>query len=308
MLTLVTGVAGFIGSSVAAGLLARGHEVRGLDNFSTGLREHIPDGVDFIGGDLRDADAVRRASRDVEVVFHQGALRSVERSVDDPLASHESNATGTLNVLDAAQRAGVRRVIYASSSSVYGDPAEPLRREEQRPDPVSPYGVSKLAGEMYCGAWTRVYGLSTVSLRYFNVFGPRQPPESKYATVFPSFINALMRGVPPELHWDGEQSRDFTYIDDVVAANVRAAEAEPDADGQVFNIGAGEAHTINQVLAAISASLGMWIEPVRCPKRAGDVRHTLADITKARRILRWTPVALWADAVRATVAWFAGRP
>jgi UDP-glucose 4-epimerase len=309
MLTLVTGVAGFIGSSLAARLLARGDDVRGFDNLATGSREQIPDGVDFVEGDLRDPDAVRRVCRDVEIVFHQGALRSVERSVDDPVASHESNATGTINVLDASARAGVRRVIYASSSSVYGDPTEPLRREDQRPDPVSPYGVSKLAGEMYCAAWNRVFGLSTVSLRYFNVFGPRQHPESKYATVFPAFIDALLRGVAPEIHWDGEQSRDFTYVDDVVAANLRAAEAGERVGGDVVNIGAGRAHTVNEVLRTISEALGIWIEPAHSERRAGDVRHTLAEISKARDLLGWSPLADWGEAVRATVSWFAsGRP
>jgi len=306
--TLVTGGAGFIGSQVSQALLARGDEVRILDSFATGFRENVPDGAQLIEGDLLDPDALARAVAGVEIVFHEAALRSVPRSIDDPLASNGANVIGTLNLLEAARAAGVRRVVYASSSSVYGDPPEPLRLESQRPQPVSPYGVSKLAAEMYCIAWTVTHGLSTVSLRYFNVFGPRQHPESRYAAVFPAFVSALVEGRAPELHWDGEQSRDFTYIDDIVAANLRAADAGSEADGGVFNVGAGRAKTVNDVLRTVSDVLGRWIEPTPQPKRAGDVRHTLADISRAREILGWEPKADWEDAVRATVDWFrAGR-
>jgi nucleoside-diphosphate-sugar epimerase len=301
---LVTGAAGFIGSSIARALIARGDEVRGFDNLSTGFEENVPGGVELHRGDLADLEAVEKATAGTDVVFHQAALRSVELSVDDPVASDRSNVLGTLHVLLAAQQAGVRRVVYASSSSVYGDPPGALRVESELPQPVSPYGVSKLAGEYYCRAWTALHGLSTVSLRYFNVFGPRQHPESRYALVFPAFISALVSGRAPELHWDGEQSRDFTYIDDVVRANLLAAETGPAVDGEIVNIGAGRAKTVNEVLRAVSEAVGTWIDPVRKPKRPGDVRHTLADITKARTLLGWEPRAEWDEAVRACVDWF----
>jgi UDP-N-acetylglucosamine/UDP-N-acetyl-alpha-D-glucosaminouronate 4-epimerase len=301
---LVTGVGGFIGSSLASELVRRGDDVRGLDNFLTGFRQNVPDGVALVEGDLRNLDDVRGACEGVEIIFHQGALRSVPKSVDNPLEADRCNVGGTLNILVAARDAGVRKVVYASSSSVYGDPAEPLRVETQAPDPVSPYAVSKMAGEHYCRAWTAVHGLSTVSLRYFNVFGPRQHPDSKYSAVFPAFVGSLLRGRAPEIHWDGEQSRDFTYIDDIVAANLAAAAAGPDADGQAFNIGAGRPKKVSEVLRSVSDVVGTWIEPVHSPKRAGDVRHTLADISKARRILGWEPKADWDEGVRACVDWF----
>jgi len=304
---MVTGGAGFIGSSLASALVHAGHDVRILDNFSTGFRENLPDGADVVEGDLTELDDVRAALKGIELVFHQAAIRSVPRSVDDPLASHEANATGTLNVLIAATDESVRRVVYASSSSVYGDPQDPLRREDQPTDPISPYGASKLAGEMYCRVWTRVQGLPTVSLRYFNVFGPRQHPESKYAAVFPAFIAALIDGRAPEVHWDGEQTRDFTFIDDIVAANVRAAEAGPEADGNVFNIGAGRPKSVNDVLRSVADALGTWIDPLMSPRRAGDVRDTLADISRARDVLGWEPRASWDEAIAATVEWFRAR-
>ena len=307
MKVMVTGGAGFIGSSLASALVHAGHDVRILDNFSTGFRENLPDGADVVEGDLTELDDVRAALKGIELVFHQAAIRSVPRSVDDPLASHEANATGTLNVLIAATDESVRRVVYASSSSVYGDPQDPLRREDQPTDPISPYGASKLAGEMYCRVWTRVQGLPTVSLRYFNVFGPRQHPESKYAAVFPAFIAALIDGRAPEVHWDGEQTRDFTFIDDIVAANVRAAEAGPEADGNVFNIGAGRPKSVNDVLRSVADALGTWIDPLMSPRRAGDVRDTLADISRARDVLGWEPRASWDEAIAATVEWFRAR-
>jgi UDP-glucose 4-epimerase len=303
---LVTGVGGFIGSSLADALVRRGDDVRGLDCFLTGFRDNVPDGVSLVEGDLRDLDDVRNACEGAEIVFHQGALRSVPRSVDNPLEADRCNVLGTLNVLVAAHSSGVRKVVYASSSSVYGDPPERLRVETQRPDPVSPYAVSKLAGEHYCRAWTALHGLSTVSLRYFNVFGPRQHPESKYSAVFPAFVGALLRGEAPELHWDGEQSRDFTFIDDVVAANLAAAAAGSEADGEAFNIGAGRPKTVNDVLRSVADAAGRWIEPVHAPRRAGDVRHTLADITKAQRVLGWEPHADWDEGVHACVEWFRG--
>jgi nucleoside-diphosphate-sugar epimerase len=308
VIALVTGGAGFIGSAIARVLIERGWTVRVLDNLLTGFEENIPEGAEFVRGDLRDIDDVRRAVVDVEVVFHQGALRSVPRSVDDPALSESCNITGTLNVLVAAEGAGVRRVVYASSSSVYGDVAEGLQHEDMTPSPLSPYAVSKLSAEQYCRVWTHLKGLSTVSLRYFNVFGPGQRPDSRYAAVFPAFVSALMEGREPEVHWDGEQERDFTYIDDIVAANIAAAEASgPDVDGAVVNVAGGRPRTINEVLGAVSEAVGRWIEPSRTPKRAGDIRRTHADLTRAHELLGWSPSAVWDEAVGHTVDWFRER-
>ena len=308
-LVLVTGGAGFIGSAVARAALAQGATVRVLDSLVTGHRGNVPEGAEFLLGDLRDPEALRTACAGVDVVYHQAALRSVARSVDEPLPTEETNVLGTLHLLQAAEAAGVRRVVYASSSSAYGETSAGVNREEAHPRPMSPYAVSKLAAEYYCRVWTRLNGLSTVSLRYFNVFGPGQRSDSRYAAVFPALISALVAGHAPEVHWDGEQSRDFTYIDDVVAANLAAAAAGPQADGAVCNIGAGRAKTVNETLAAVSEVLGVWIEPRRLPMRPGDVRATLASITRAKELLGWEPRADWREAVAATVAWFttAGR-
>jgi UDP-glucose 4-epimerase len=304
MKALVTGGAGFIGSAIAGALVARGDDVTVLDSFITGFEANVPEGAELVRADLGDDGAVADACREVEVVFHQGALRSVPRSVDDPMATNEANITGTLNLLVAAEAAGVRRLVYASSSSVYGDCGGALQTEDLPTDPRSPYAVSKLAGEHYCRAWSHLGRLSTVSLRYFNVFGPGQHPDSKYAAVFPAFISALTKGNPPEVHWDGEQSRDFTFIGDVVEANLAAAEASDDVSGEVLNVGGGGAKTVNEVLATVSDFVGTWIEPNYTPKRTGDVRHTRADIRKAAHLLSWHPEAQWSDAVKATVTWF----
>jgi nucleoside-diphosphate-sugar epimerase len=301
---LVTGGAGFIGSAITRRLVELGWNVRVLDNLSTGFEERVPAEVELLRRDLRDGDGVREACRDIDVVFHQGALRSVARSVDDPLLSQSCNVLGTLNVLMAAEETGVRRVVYASSSSVYGDIDGQLNREDLPPNPQSPYAASKLAAEYYCRVWTKLKGLSTVSLRYFNVFGPGQHPESKYAAVFPAFIAALVANQSPEVHWDGEQSRDFTYIDDVVRANILAAEAGEEVSGAVLNIGGGRAKTVNEVLAAISRTIGKWIDPVHTPKRVGDVRHTRSDISRAQQVLQWSPEERWESAVQQTVEWF----
>lgn len=304
MRALVTGGGGFIGSALARALVAEGHEVRVLDSFITGFREAVPSETELVEGDLRDLDVVRNAADGVEIVFHQAAIRSVHRSVDDPVLVDGCNVRGTMNVLIAAQEAGARKVIYASSSSVYGDNPAPRLREDMVPEPISPYGVSKLTGEMYARVWTTLYGLPTVSLRYFNVYGPGQHKESLYAAVFPAFVAALLSGEAPEVHWDGEQTRDFTYIDDVIEANFRAAAASSEADGASVNIGNGEAHSVNEVLAAVSEAAGRWIDPVRTERRPGDVRHTLADIGAAGRLLGWRPKAEWQPSVAATVAWF----
>ncbi len=304
MKVLVTGGGGYIGSVLAGALIARGDDVRVLDNFLTGTRERVPEGAELVEADLRDADAVAKACRDIEIVYHQGALRSVPRSVDQPSLATECNVLGTLNVLLGADAAGVRRVVYASSSSVYGESTAERMQEDQLPDPRSPYAASKLAGEYYCKAWTYTQELSTISLRYFNVFGPGQPREGKYSLVFPAFVQCLVTGEAPEIHWDGEQSKDFTYIDDVVRANLLAAKAGPEADGAVLNIGNGSPRTVNEVLRAVADVVGTWVEPKRLPKRAGDIRRTHADIARAKQVIGWEPRADWKEAIAATVAWF----
>lgn len=304
-LVLVTGGAGFIGSSIARAVLAAGTAVRVFDNLVGGFREAVPPDAEFILGDLRDPEAVANAVEGVDLVYHQAALRSVPRSVDEPLITEECNAGGTVNLLGAAERAGVRRVVYASSSSAYGETTAGRNREDATPKPQSPYAVSKLAAEYYCRVWTGLKGLSTVSLRYFNVFGPGQHPESKYSAVFPALISSLAAGRAPEIQWDGEQSRDFTFIGDVVQANLAAAAAtDPRVDGNVFNIGAGRPKSVNETLKTISEAMGVWIEPVRTPKRAGDIRSSLADCSRARELLGWEAQADWTEAVAATVRWF----
>jgi nucleoside-diphosphate-sugar epimerase len=304
MRALVTGGAGFIGSSIARELLAQGAEVAVFDNLSTGFIEMIPEGARLIQGDLRNVDEIGAACENVDVIFHQAAIRSVPKSVDDPGLTNDSNITGTLNVLRGATAANVKRVVYASSSSAYGDAHALPLTEDLTPGPLSPYAVSKLSGELYCKVWAKTFGLSTVSLRYFNVFGPGQHPDSKYSAVFPGFISALVKGEAPELHWDGEQSRDFTFIGDVVRANLAAAQLDREVHGETFNIGSGSPKTVNEVLRAVSSVLGVWIEPNRLPRRSGDVRHTHASIDKARSLLGWKPQAEWGSAVEATVGWF----
>jgi UDP-glucose 4-epimerase len=300
---LVTGGAGFIGSAIAAALVERGDEVVVMDNLSNGRIEAVPAGVEMIEGDLRDPARVAEACDGAEVVFHEAAIRSVPRSVEEPLLTNDNNVTGTLNLLAAAAQAGVRRVLYASSSSVYGDVEDPVKEEGLRPQPRSPYAVSKLAGEHYAVVWAHLHLVETVSLRYFNVFGPGQHADSKYAAVFPAFIDALSRDVAPEVHWDGEQSRDFTYIDDVVEANLLAATADG-VNGAVLNIAGGTSRTVNEVLRAVSDAVGVWVEPRSAPKRAGDVRSSKAEISAARELLGWVPHDAWDDQVKATVAWF----
>lgn len=300
---LVTGGAGFIGSALTRRLVDDGWTVRVLDNFLTGREDSVHPKADLIRGDLRHLEDVNRACENVDVVFHQGALRSVPRSVDDPITSLQCNIEGTANVLMAAVNQRVRRVVYASSSSAYGEVAPP-HREDLTPAPASPYAASKLGGEYYCRVWTKLHGLSTVSLRYFNVYGPGQRPDSKYAAVFPGFISALSQGRAPEIHWDGEQSRDFTYIDDVVEANLAAAAASKRADGEIFNVGGGRPKTINEVLRSIADAMGSWIDPVYTDKRRGDIRRTSADITRAAEVLGWKPQAGWEESVAATVSWF----
>lgn len=304
-LALVTGGAGFIGSHLVETLLARGRRVRVLDDFSSGRREFLPQRseIEVIAGDLRDPEILRRAVAGVEVVFHQGALRSVPRSVEDPFAYHDVNATGTMRLLLAARDAGVRRVVFASSSSVYGDqPVLPLH-EDLRPQPISPYGASKLIGEHYCANFARHYGLETVSLRYFNVFGPRQDPNSEYAAVIARFILAARRGAPLEVHGDGKQTRDFTYIANVVDANLAAAEA-PGVAGEVFNIACGERLSVLDIATRLEEILGRSLPRRHTPPRPGDVRDTQADISRARERLGYAPTVGFAEGLRRTVAAF----
>jgi UDP-glucose 4-epimerase len=306
---LVTGGAGFIGSHVVERLLKDGHRVRILDNFSSGRRENLDvakgagDTLEVIEGDLRDLAAVERAVRGVDVIYHQAAMRSVPRSIDDPLGANDNNVNGTLHVLEAARRHGVKRVVYASSSSVYGDNPELPKREDQAVSPISPYAVSKAAGEQYARVWTKLYGVETVGLRYFNVFGPRQDPKSEYAAVLPRFILWGLRGEPLEVHGDGTQSRDFTYIDNVVEANILAGQA-PDASGEAFNVGCGERTSLLDVIAMLEAIVGRTLERRHTPGRGGDVPHTMADVSKAKRLMGYTPLVGFAEGFRRTVAYF----
>lgn len=292
MKILVTGGAGFIGSNLVEALLGRGAEVRVLDNFSTGKRENleglVEDAVlgrlEVMEGDLRDPGVVERACQGMEYVFHQGALPSVARSLEDPLESTQVNVVGTLNLLLGAKRARVRRVIYASSSSVYGNSPQLPKREEMRPDPLSPYAVSKLTGEEYCKVVSSVYGLETVSLRYFNVFGPRQDPFSHYSAVIPKFIVMALHGHPLPVFGNGEQSRDFTYIENVIQANLLAMEAEG-ISGQAFNIGCGGQISLNRLIEHVGRIIQSHPIPLYQPPRQGDVRHSFADVSKAERLL-----------------------
>ena len=307
-LYLVTGGAGFIGSNVAEGLVRRGDRVRVFDNFSTGRHENLAglDHVEIVEGDLRSPADVRRAVAGVQGVFHQAALRSVPRSVDDPMSTNDVNVGGTLHLLMACREAEVRRVVYASSSSAYGDDPTLPKVETLPANPISPYAVSKLAAEHYCRTFARLYGLETVSLRYFNVFGPRQNPESKYSAVIPRFLQLALAQQPLEIHGDGEQSRDFTYIDNVVQGNLRAMDA-PGVSGEVFNIACGTRHSLLAIADAIGAFLGRELPRNHTAPRAGDVRHTQADISKAERLLGFRPEVEFGDGIRRTCAYFVER-
>jgi UDP-glucose 4-epimerase len=304
---LITGGAGFIGSNLAEALVASGEKVRVFDNFSTGSMDNlsaIRDRVEIVEGDLRDLAAVRRALQGVRYVCHQAALRSVERSVDDPLSSNEVNVQGTMHLLVAAREAKtVRRLVYASSSSVYGDTEALPKSEDLTPSPISPYAVSKLAAEHYCRVFTRLYGLETVSLRYFNVFGPKQSPQSKYAAVIPLFMRSALAGEPLEVHGDGEQSRDFTYIDNVVQANLLSC-IVPGVGGEVFNIACGERHSLLEIAAVFGRFLGRELPRRHVGTRRGDVRHTLASIDRAQRLLGYRPTVGFEEGLRRSFEWF----
>jgi len=299
---LVTGGGGFIGSNVVRALLARGDDVRVLDNFSTGSRANLAgleSDVQLVEGDLRSYERVHAAVRGAEVVFHEGALPSVPRSVQDPLTTTAVNVEGTLNVLLAARDEGVRRIVNASSSSVYGNTGTLPRVETQAPDPISPYAVAKLAAERFCTSFTRVYGMDIVSLRYFNVFGPRQDPTSQYAAVVPRFIRAIADDEPVTIYGDGDQSRDFTFVDNVVGANLLAADA-PDVGGEILNVATGDSVTVNALADAIGAMLGKPVEKAYEPAREADVRASWADVGQAKRLLGYEMRVDFAEGLRRT--------
>jgi len=306
-IALVTGGAGFIGSHIAAALMAEGARVRVLDDLSTGHRENIDEiggDLDFINGSVADEQLLNKVLEDVEVVFHEAAIPSVPRSVEEPRQTHIASVDGTFSLLDAARRNNVRRVVYAASSSAYGDQPTLPKVEQMLPDPLSPYAVAKLVGEYYCQVFTRVYGLETVSLRYFNVFGPRQDPGSQYSGVVSRFISTLLSDERPVIYGDGEQSRDFTYIDNVVFANMRAASAA-DASGKVINVANGQRITLNELLAELKDLTGKqdvtaeYREP-----RVGDVRHSLADITLAQQFLGYESKVDLREGLQRTIDWW----
>jgi UDP-glucose 4-epimerase len=323
MTYLVTGGAGFIGSHLAEALLKRGRKVRVVDNLSTGTRQNLEhlkglDGdLDLIEADLNDADAARRACAGVEIAFHLAALPSVARSVEFPITSNAANVTATLELLCAARAAGVRRIVYAASSSAYGDrfstrrsPRERVlvKRETMPPRPLSPYAVSKLAGEYYTRVFHDVYGVETVCLRYFNIFGPRQNPFSPYGAAIPKFITAVLRGERPVVFGDGRQSRDFTYVDNAVRANLLAAAApKKRVSGEVFNVACGRSATLLDVIELVNRLLGKTIAPKFAPARRGDVRHSKADISKAKRLLGYTVSVSLAEGLERTLAWLRDR-
>jgi UDP-glucose 4-epimerase len=303
---LVTGGGGFIGSHIAATLVERGRRVRVLDNFATGRRENLAQimaDIELIEGDVADPQTARRAVAGVEIVFHQAAIPSVPRSIADPMSVHHSNTLGTLQILLAARDAGVKRVVFASSSSIYGDSPTLPKREDMPPAPKSPYAATKLAGEVYCQSFTDSYGLETVSLRYFNVFGPRQDPLSEYAAVIPKFITALLAGQPPTIYGDGQQTRDFTYISNVVEANLLAAEA-PAASGRVFNMACGKRISLLELVAILNDICKTNLRPEHTAPRPGDVLHSLADITLAQEVLGYKATTSLEEGLSQTVAWY----
>ncbi|MEW6577859.1 MAG: SDR family oxidoreductase [Chloroflexota bacterium] len=305
-LYLVTGGAGFIGSHIVDALVSEGQRVRVVDNFSTGKRENLAqsrDAIDLFECSITDRPALAEAMDGVDYVFHLAALASVPRSVDDPLACHEHNVTGTLNVLLAARDAGVQRVVYAGSSSAYGDVESEFKAEDMLPNPLSPYAAAKLSGEHYCQAFTNVYGLETVTVRYFNVFGPRQDPLSTYAAVIPKFVTAMLRGEPPRVEGDGLQTRDFTYIDNVVHGTLLACRM-PGVTGQVFNIACGSRISLLAMIDLLNGLLGESIAPDFVAPRPGDVRHSRAAIDKAQRLLAYEPVVSFEEGLARTLAWY----
>ena len=290
---LVTGGAGFIGSNLTEALLLRGHRVRVLDNFATGKKENLIfdkeyPSLEIVEGDIRDPQICQKAMKGIDFVFHQAALPSVQRSIEDPVTSNSVNVEGTLNILVAARNAGAKRLIYASSSSVYGDTPTLPKKEEMPPNPLSPYALQKYIGEGYCRLFFQLYGLPTVSLRYFNVFGPKQDPTSVYSAVIPRFIDALLQGRSPVVFGDGEQSRDFTFIDNVIQANLLAMNSDFHP-GETINIACGESTSLNQLINILKEILGSKVSPIYEEPREGDVKHSLADIRKGKQFLNYDP-------------------
>ncbi len=303
---LVTGGAGFIGSHLVERLVQEGATVRVVDNLSTGRKENLAavwDKIQWFQGDVCDQQLMQEVVQGVDCIFHQAALASVPRSLEAPLETHAACATGTVTVLEAARRAGVRRVVYAASSSAYGNRPTSPKQETDLPEPISPYGAAKLAGEYYCQAFTAAFGLETVILRYFNVFGPRQDPDSPYSAVIPIFITALLRGRRPVIYGDGRQSRDFVYVENVVEANLLAAQA-PKAVGRVLNIGSGRATDLLSLLALLSRLLHVEVQPEFAPPRPGDVRESLADITLAQRLLGYQPQVDFEEGLRRSIGYY----
>src|ERR1700732_3664351 len=305
---LVTGAAGFIGSSLVRALLERGDEVRGIDNFATGRRENLTEmlsRIDFREAAIPDLDAMHKACAGVDYVLHQAAIPSVPKSVLDPLGSNRANADGTLNVLVAARDAKVKRVIYAASSSAYGDTPTLPKHEEMTPNPISPYAVAKLASEYYMASFFRCYGLETVALRYFNIFGPRQDPTSPYSGVLAKFITQMLKGEQPTIHGDGAQSRDFTYVDNVVHANLLACKAPAgEVAGRVFNVATGTRIDLNEMFRVLKKLTGYPGDVKYAPERAGDVRHSLADLSRAEKHLGYKPQVNFEDGLRRTIDWY----
>ncbi|ABB15290.1 SDR family oxidoreductase [Carboxydothermus hydrogenoformans] len=302
---LVTGGAGFIGSHIVERLVRDGAEVVVLDDLSSGKEENLSEVLDkitFIKGDVRDLDLIKGITKDVDYILHEAAMASVPASIDDPLKCHEVNVTGTINVLLSAKENGVKRVVYAASSAVYGNNETLPKKEDMYPEPLSPYAVSKYAGELYLQVFARIYGIEAVGLRYFNVFGPKQDPNSQYAAVIPKFIDALLKGMPPTIYGDGMQTRDFIFIDDVVEANMLALTARG-ASGKVFNIACGERISLNRLYKVIKEIIGVDIEPVYAEARVGDVRDSLADISLARNILGFEPKVSLEEGLKKTVEW-----
>jgi nucleoside-diphosphate-sugar epimerase len=307
-LYLITGIGGFIGSSLARELLSRGERVRGIDNFATGKRENLTEilpQIDFHEGDITDLDAMHQTCAGVDYVLHQAAIPSVPKSVLDPLGSNRANVDGSVNVLVAARDAKVKRVVYAASSSAYGDTPTLPKYEGMKPDPISPYAVAKLASEQYMISFYRCYGLETVCLRYFNIFGPRQDPSSPYSGVLAKFITQMLRGQPPTINGDGEQSRDFTYIDNAVEANLLACKGPAaKAAGQVFNVATGRRVTLNETFKLLKPLTAYDGQPKYGPKRSGDIKHSLADISKAEAALGYRPLVHFEEGLRRTVEWY----
>jgi nucleoside-diphosphate-sugar epimerase len=310
-LYLITGIGGFIGSSLARALLSRGEQVRGVDNFSTGKRDNLTeilDRIDFREADILDLDAMHSACAGVDFVLHQAAIPSVPKSVLDPLASNRANVDGTVNVLVAARDAKVKRLVYAASSSAYGDTPTLPKHEAMKPDPISPYAVAKLASEHYLISFYRCYQLETVALRYFNIFGPRQDPSSPYSGVLAKFITVMLRGEQPAIYGDGEQSRDFTYIDNAVEANLLACHAPAaQAAGQMFNVATGRRVTLNETFKLLQPLTAYSGEPKYGPERGGDIKHSLADISKAAAALGYKPKVDFEEGLRRTVDWYRAK-